>query len=95
MSRLHAPTVDLSALELYPVDMEEVARQALAGNKTTTPRSYRVEFDSNGQPFVWTGEAPGRAHAELKARADLHDQHATFNRYRARVVLVVEEGAGS
>lgn len=95
MSRLHAPAVDLSALEHFPVDMEEVARQALGAKPGATLHRYRVEFTCAGAPFVWTGTAHSRGMADLLARAELADEHPTFNRYRARVVMVVEEGAGS
>lgn len=63
-----------------PLDMHEVARQALSKKHV-----WRLEIECHGAPFHWTGEASSEGAATLKAMADLSDSHPEFNRYKARV----------
>lgn len=86
---MSAPNGTPTALDaMFPVDMEEVTRQAFATHRPM--RHWRVEFTTNGRPFNWQGKATSQAAAELRARAELSESSHEFNRYNARVSACVE-----
>jgi hypothetical protein len=59
--------------------------------KGPSGRAWRLEFDSDGSRFVWTGLALTQRDAELVARDDLAIDHADFNR-AARLVVCIDKG---
>lgn len=74
-------------LEHFPIDMDEVARQATQGPKVY---DWTLTFDVTGQEYIWTGRAASRAMAELQALAELAEQ-CDVNRYRARLVSALQK----
>lgn len=81
MSTLHNITSDMPIIDL---DMDAVYDTARLS------RTYLLEFNEAGAVFKWSGKATSRAAAEFKARAELADQLADFNRYKARLVSCLE-----
>jgi hypothetical protein len=75
-------TADIGPISL---DMNSVTRTALG------LRAWRLEFDSEGVPFVWEGLAANQGAAESMARRELADQWAGFNRILARVTACLEQ----
>lgn len=88
MSSLH--DLDNSeAIERYhgQLDMEAVAAAAMRPKM----RRWRVEFDCNGEPFNWEGEALTAGLADASARAALWGCYPTdFLPADARTVVCVE-----
>lgn len=72
----------------FPVDMDAVVAAATG----PASRSYELEFDCQGDPFNWTGNAPSKGMAELMAVAELSSKFPGFKRYKARLVRCVEGG---
>lgn len=75
MSGLHEPS-QLDLAERFPLDMDQVSRDALA---SLTPRRWRLEFDCEGAPFIWSGLADSEAEAVSLGRLAIymdgrHDQ---------------------
>lgn len=70
------------------LDMDAVYQAAARSCKL-----FRLEFDCDGVPFVWSGLTKSSAAAEFNARADLAESHASFSHWGARLVSLVCEGA--
>ncbi len=56
---------------------------------------WRFEFECDGAPFVWQGQAHNRAAAEARARQELTDTFAGYSRYGARLVSCEQLITGS
>lgn len=78
-ARIHPDLADVPVIEL---DMDAIYRAA------TGRKGWRIEFDCDGAPFIWTGDAASSAAAELQARRELSDKHAAFDRFGARLVAL-------
>ena len=68
------------------VNMEHVTRQALG------LRRWRLEYDCNGRPFVWAGEAANESAADSLARHHLTNDQADFRSSDAVLTTCVEQG---
>lgn len=53
-------------------------------------RSWWLEFDCDGVPYTWRGNAPSEAAAEQDARHQLAHLHESFNRTTARMTACLE-----
>ena len=53
-------------------------------------RSWSLEFDSDGTPYTWRGNAHTQAAAEQAARHELAQVHPSFNRTTARLTACLE-----
>ncbi len=84
MSTLH--DLDNSEfLERYPVDMNLVIAQALAGKM----RRWHLEFDCDGAPFVWDGAAEHEQEAVALGRKAIY-WDGRYNEESARVAICLE-----
>jgi hypothetical protein len=77
------PPDDPAVIEL---DMDAVYQAAARATK-----HWRLEYISDGAPFVWHGKAKSQAAAEIKARRELADFHAGFCRFGARLLTATSE----
>lgn len=85
MSTLH----DLDNAEFqerFPLDMEQVSRDALAGFGR---RRWKIEFDCEGVPFMWTGGADGEAEAIALGRLAIY-MDGRHDQEKARPVACIE-----
>lgn len=73
-------------LERFPLDMDQVSRDAL---RSVTARRWRLEFDCEGAPFVWTGAADSEAEAVSLGRLAIY-MDGRFNQDTARPVVCIE-----
>lgn len=53
-------------------------------------RGWWLEFDNDGAPVIWHGEAADEKTAETCARNELARKHADFDREGARLVACIE-----
>ena len=70
----------------YQIDMEEVARAALA-----LP-AWRLQIVASGAIYIWTGTGKTPGMATLRAMAELSKDNPPFDRYKARVTACVQVG---
>lgn len=74
--RASAPVIDLDIDAIYQ-------------RNTARTKSWCLEYDCDGAPFVWRGTAKSLACADLLGRRELADDHAAFTRFGARLVHAV------
>lgn len=77
---------DLDNFPRFPLDMNAIARAAVAPKL----RRWRLEFDCNGRPFNWEGDAETVQQADSVARGELADAFPHFLPADARAVVCVE-----
>lgn len=53
-------------------------------------RGWWLEFDSDGDPYTWRGNAPSERDAEQTARDELGRRDPSFDRVRARLTACLE-----
>lgn len=74
------------ALERFPLDMEQVSREALG---TMMRRRWRLEFNCDGAPFLWTGAADSEAEAQSLGRMAIY-MDGRYDQDRAQLVACFE-----
>lgn len=70
------------------LDMNDVVKKATALTQT-----YKLEYNSQGKPFVWQGKATSPGGANAKARHELFYSEPLFSRYKSKLVSCVVEVA--
>ena len=81
---------NIEFLERYPVDMNLVAAKALA-DLDKRRRRYHLEFDCEGHPYIWDGEADSEGEAISLGRLAIFAD-GRFDS-TARVVVCLERRA--
>lgn len=86
MSTLH--DLDNSEfLERFPLDMDQVSREALGIMR----RRWRLEFNCDGAPFLWTGAADSETEAQSLGRMAIY-MDGRYNQDTAQLTVCVEVG---
>lgn len=75
---------DPLAWDTVPLDMDHVTRAALG------MRAWHLEYDCQGVPFTWRGQAGNESAADSLARHALSVTHHGFNTEKATLTACLE-----